>query len=749
MKHTNFVFIKGFLLLLLSLAMLFKLDVFAQSSSDDSVLIEITTEKTDYRKDESIIATMKLANTSSQPIVDIVMDIYAPEGYSFEEGNGYLEVNYLDAGDQTQLVTVLVPEKYDDDDENATPLETQDADNIPKGEKTVNTGDEFESVLWLGYLLLGFSGIVLVILLRSKDYKASGKVVCLLLAIALGLECTVITSAEEIDGIKYINTFESITVNGTQMTIECRASYHFEYEFDVIDPDAEKIEQLLEEEKIGHIEIDLSEEDSIATKASVDYVLENGTGYVDIFNISSYSFLSEAAGAISGAVDLLAVNDTVSSAELSFDYDPERLGEHDPNNFMIMWYDEENEKLLPVENTVINTEANTVSAELEHFSSYVLVDVTEWYEAWSKEQMVIRNDDPETETPYYNVVLTLDNSGSMDKNINILKSATYSFIHLLNENDMFSIVTYESVANIVRKHQRCGDMDDQELIDLLNSINASGGTNFESALFTALSLVVENRELEENAEEVIARQSMIVFLSDGNPTEVYTEDTLDWLKYLQETVGCRCITIGLGDSVRDEYMQELADTGNGTYRKISNPEELEALFEEINGWYIGSNKDSDADGLPDIVETTGMRNQFGKIYRTDPYSSDTDGDGITDKEEMGKFVLEDSGKSYFIMNSSPDRPTAIEDGSRVIVKSTNWSLELPFDLRQVSKMTFQQISDIFKTYKYSFLLNAAKMYIAKDYLTETLYTQDAVANIKVNSNHDCGNPINEKQMELL
>ncbi|MCR5123042.1 MAG: hypothetical protein K6B74_11550 [Ruminococcus sp.] len=114
--------------------------------------------------------------------------------------------------------------------------------------------------------------------------------------------------------------------------------------------------------------------------------------------------------------------------------------------------------------------------------------------------------------------------------------------------------------------------------------------------------------------------------------------------------------MGLGSDVKKSYLQEMAEAGNGKYFFISNASEVADVFDEVNGMFIGSSKDTDKDGIPDIVERTGMRNQYGEIIKSDPNSPDSDGDEILDGVEMGEFVQKDDGKSYFRMTSDPKTP---------------------------------------------------------------------------------------------
>lgn len=84
-------------------------------------------------------------------------------------------------------------------------------------------------------------------------------------------------------------------------------------------------------------------------------------------------------------------------------------------------------------------------------------------------------------------------------------------------------------------------------------------------------------------------------------------------------------------------MQRIADETDGTYLYCENAGDLAAAFKALQDAYIGSTEDSDGDGLPNLVETTGMRDQYGEIWTTDPNNPDSDGDGISDGEEMGLY----------------------------------------------------------------------------------------------------------------
>ena len=62
----------------------------------------------------------------------------------------------------------------------------------------------------------------------------------------------------------------------------------------------------------------------------------------------------------------------------------------------------------------------------------------------------------------------------------------------------------------------------------------------------------------------------------------------------------------------------------------------------------GNNLDSDKDGIPDAVE---------KVYGTNPYTADTDGDGINDKDDDNPVQLSNPIKE----NSGRELPIKIKD----------------------------------------------------------------------------------------
>lgn len=75
--------------------------------------------------------------------------------------------------------------------------------------------------------------------------------------------------------------------------------------------------------------------------------------------------------------------------------------------------------------------------------------------------------------------------------------------------------------------------------------------------------------------------------------------------------------------------------------------------------------DSDDDGLPDSIETGGMPLGNGEVVTTDPTNPDTDGDGLSDGEEIliDQFVTHpDNDVQYYLLDSNPAAADSSDNG---------------------------------------------------------------------------------------
>ena len=99
---------------------------------------------------------------------------------------------------------------------------------------------------------------------------------------------------------------------------------------------------------------------------------------------------SDVVGLVSVPVSI-ETNKSFDSAQITFYYNENYLNGINEDNLAVMWYDESNNwyQILD-QDSVIDTENNTVSYKTTHFSTYMLVDKEQWYEAWKEDIDLIK-----------------------------------------------------------------------------------------------------------------------------------------------------------------------------------------------------------------------------------------------------------------------------------------------------------------------------------------------------------------------
>ncbi len=384
----------------------------------------------------------------------------------------------------------------------------------------------------------------------------------------------------------------------------------------------EEINELISKNISGEETIDI-DNDSIVN-VTVDYELDN-SGTVGISPLKSDP-VNSIAGLIGTPIEIDSCGGNVVEANITFKYDPDKINGSDPNDLAIVWFDEENNITTLLEDSIVDTENNTVSVKTNHFSKYGVVLRQLWDAAWNKQLPAVRTDD----TPYYNVILAMDCSGSM-KGEKIQKSieAAQKLVDILTNDDYISLLAFASgtkeimtptpISSISENGDRIDNRND--IKNKISTLNASGGTNIESALNYAINYNSDNSKY----------QSLVILLSDGQSS--VSDQVLQQLRDNKQKV----ITVGIGADVKQTLMEKISNATDGSYIYCENASDLADAFIDLQNAYIGSTVDTDGDGLPDLVEKTGMRDQYGEIWITDPNTADSDGDGYSDGEEMGNY----------------------------------------------------------------------------------------------------------------
>jgi len=368
------------------------------------------------------------------------------------------------------------------------------------------------------------------------------------------------------------------------------------------------------------------DDDSEVNGVSVSFTDNSSTKGVRIKEIDSDDLIYTTTGIKGSAVNITS-SKKFDKAVISFDYNPSGLGGTNPNDLAVGWYNTDLDRVEILESKV-DTVNHTVSVETTHFSEYILVDSKEWYSVWQRGQTIVRKTDKDgNNAENFNVQLVVDCSGSMSEDrMSKAKECTYNFIEKLSENDKFSVIRFDDLATTIVSVTAIKDANMTEIKNNIMALYSYGGTNFDAALNECLNTI----DTSGNYNNIIA------FLSDG---ESSVDDSI--LSKLNNN-GVKIASIALGNGSSASTMQRLSDATNGQYVFAENSSDLDAIYSAIQGSLIGVDAtDTDGDGIPDIVEINGMKNQYSNIIRTDPNLYDTDGDGKSDGEEMGKLIETD------------------------------------------------------------------------------------------------------------
>ncbi len=127
------------------------------------------------------------------------------------------------------------------------------------------------------------------------------------------------------------------------------------------------------------------------------------------------------------------------------------------------------------------------------------------------------------------IVLLLDQSGSMSGAMGDLKAGAQSFLDFFEEtedNDWFAFITFASgvTVDFAMGHDFYGPIS-----DAIDNMSASGGTNTEDALDQADGPSGFSDQSNKSGDEIV--QQYLIFFSDGNPTAfrgTFTRDGNDY-----------------------------------------------------------------------------------------------------------------------------------------------------------------------------------------------------------------------------
>lgn len=167
------------------------------------------------------------------------------------------------------------------------------------------------------------------------------------------------------------------------------------------------------------------------------------------------------------------------------------------------------------------------------------------------------------------IILLCDCSGSMDDSVNDLKQVIADFAASMRIGEEVCVIGFNSGIAFVKPFSS----DPTEVAGAADSIFASGGT----ALFDSLIYAGEQHTQDINANNII------IAMTDGQDGSYVTEEQMySQISTMAAQKGLTVYTVGLGD-VDADYLQKMAQFGNGSFLYADDSEDLQTFYDFIHG----------------------------------------------------------------------------------------------------------------------------------------------------------------------
>jgi Mg-chelatase subunit ChlD len=181
------------------------------------------------------------------------------------------------------------------------------------------------------------------------------------------------------------------------------------------------------------------------------------------------------------------------------------------------------------------------------------------------EKMLPVRAEPPPEKPTA-VVLVLDKSGSMSgPKIEMARDAARASIRTLRPIDMIGVISFDETFNWVIPMGPAGSLEDKS--NLISQITANGGTKIYQAVEAGFEAIVNEK----------ATHKHIILLTDG----VSTPGTQEDFPKLERDALAKHVTIstiGVGDYINRDLLDELARKTKGKSHFVENPETIPQII---------------------------------------------------------------------------------------------------------------------------------------------------------------------------
>ena len=384
-------------------------------------------------------------------------------------------------------------------------------------------------------------------------------------------------------------------------------------------------------------------EDSFISSVEVSVSLANRIDRVlsinDLYNIDVYS--TNLVGRKGSPVGF-ECEEQFTSATIVFHYDESLLGDTQEEDLGVLWYDEEHGLYLTQTQAVVDTINNTITLEVTHFSTYDVTDLNVWnniepiqYDVTSREK-----------TFDYIFAIDLSQNNTIASRENTLSVLT-DFLGHMREGDR-AIICYFGRGYMVDPYVATNEDEAEYLLTYAeNNLMHKALPNSDSALY--LQALYGAVACTDYFGESDNERQLIIF---SNDTDGAYYSNMDYLSPILS--GEFDVTLAL-TAYRDQsspfvFGQRFADmVGADFYNYGDYGDSLWDEFYANHGGQVEEWTDLDDDGVADFMEEQGILLSNGQVIttKTNPLIGDdgraigydSDGDGLSDGEELGRLYI--------------------------------------------------------------------------------------------------------------
>lgn len=278
---------------------IFIIPTYADTTSQDGLEINLTTDKEVYEQGENIESTLTVINTSDKKVINVSLENLIPQGYQLGEGFEMTkEIDALAKGESITLKVNFVSEIISHETEESTEgmSNTDGSDNTTNEESSAVETRDSNNIGW--YIVSMLFGVIILAIVFGKNLKQMmSLVLCVITATGLFVGVSVTVNAAEIqEGMVSIS--ENVTVGNSDLIISAVVKYSIEVE------EEEEIIALPKPENPSSADdyywdtsivievISAEESDDVFTEAELKTVLEE-RGFIDYPITYSYSIKGE------------------------------------------------------------------------------------------------------------------------------------------------------------------------------------------------------------------------------------------------------------------------------------------------------------------------------------------------------------------------------------------------------------------------------------------------------------------------